>query len=142
MLRLTLFTALALVLAACDTGDPGPVSVDVSGLSHDAASLVGTWDLIRTTSSGYGSPVSTSPVPKGTATYTFRADGTVDIAREGELVESTVYAVEELPGSFTSPLLRIGTETDYRREYFGVDGDRLYVDRRPSDGGLAEYRRR
>lgn len=143
-MRLVLIPLLALVLAACDSDGTDLRQVVVFELSHDRAALVGTWDLISVTSAGYGAPPATTPASAlgWTESYTFRADGTVDVFRDGQQVESTVYAVEDLPDSGRTPLLRIGTETDYRREYFGIDGDRLYFDHRPSDGDLLEFARR
>ena len=144
--RLFLLAAL-LVAAACDTAadspEAAPVDVDVSQLSHDPAGLVGTWDLRSVTSSGFGSPPATTAAADldWSEAYTFRADGTVDVSRDGVLEERTVYVVETLPVA-ASPLLRIGGEDRYRRLYFGVTRDRLYIDHRPADGPLVEYARR
>ena len=139
-MRLFLLLPLALALAACDSA----LADDPSDATQDPALLVGTWDLLSVTTSGYGAPVTTTPVAEldETATYTFRADGTVDVLRDGALVESTTYAVEVLAGVDPQPLLRIGTETDYRHLFFGVTESRFYIDHRPYDGDLLTFARR
>lgn len=139
MVRFVASVALVLSLAACDS-QADLVSVNVSDLSHEADALVGTWDLITTTSPGMGAPPATVPVASGTETYVFGADGSVEHYRRGDLVEATTWTLRPAgpmyPGA--PPSLVIGT----RREYFGIDGDRLYFDDRPMDGSLAEYARR
>ena len=64
--------------------------------------------------------------------YVFSSDGTVEVVRPGRPVESRTWDIE--PPSH----LRIGT----LGMSFGIDGDRLYLDRRPMDGSLSEYARR
>lgn len=132
---------LSLLVSACDSG---PLTVDPDEWLYDPALLVGTWDLRSVTSSGYGAPVTTTPASEldESVTYTFRADGTVDVVRDGVLAQSAMYAVEVLPDVSPTPRLRIGTETDYERLFFGVTADRFYIDGRPADGSLAEYARR
>lgn len=136
MKRLLVLAAL-LSLAACDTGGPDD-EFDPSAYSQDTEALVGTWDLFRTTTAGFGAPVETAPVAAGTETYTFRADGTMERYRDGALVEAAPYSVRDLP--LVGVRLQIGTETDYRRLFFGVKEDRFYIDYRPVDGSLYEYR--
>ena len=131
MLRLwkTLFLLVSVVsFAACDSGTD-LFSLDVSELSHDPDELVGTWDLVSFTSAGMvGEPVTTSPTRS--ESYRFEADGSAEITRDG-VSKPTVYTVE-------SSSLRI----EGGREFFGIDGDRLYFDARPMDGSLREFARR
>ncbi|PAP75550.1 hypothetical protein [Rubrivirga marina] len=134
-MRSVVLSLLALTLAACDTA--GPVvdrdDVNLYELNHDAGALVGNWELVRTTNSGQMGPPQTVAVGKGERTsYAFAADGTVDIVRPGRATESTTWVVE--PPSH----LRIGS----LGMSFGIDGDRLYLDRRPMDGSLLEFARR
>lgn len=131
-MRLTVFLALlALTLAACDT--VGSNDVNIYELNHDADALVGNWELVRTTSSGQIGPPRTVAVGEGERTsYAFAADGTVDVIRSGLAAESRTWVVE--PPSH----LRIGASG----MFFGIDGDRLYLDRRPMDGSLQEFARR
>ena len=142
-----LLLATLLAAPACDTVtgslDVAPLNVDVSQMSHDPADLIGTWDLRSVTTAGFGAPPTTTSAADldWSESYTFRADGTVDVFRDGILEERTVYTVETLP-MVHGPLLRIGGESRYRRLNFGVTGDRFYVDHRPSDGDLLEYARR
>ena len=138
--RLLLLAALA--LAACDSDGADLLGLNVSELGHDPAMLAGTWELVSSTSAGYGALPTTTPVAPGTESLTFRADGTLEVYQNGRLSESTVWAIEELADVGPAPLLRIGTEADYRRLFFGVTPTRLYFDGRPSDGNLAEYARR
>ena len=122
--------AALLALAACDT--PADLaSIRLDALSHDPAALVGTWDLVSVTSSGFGGPVETVAVAPGTETYTFRADGTFEHVREGVAQATGTYEVE-------GASLRLGDGA----RWFGIDGDRLYFDFRPMDGPLQAYRRR
>lgn len=140
MRHLALLAALTVALAACDTGGPDLVDLRVDNLSHDAAALVGTWDLVTSTSSGFGGPPTTAPAAAGTETITFRADGTVGIVRANLPMETTTWEVVPVGPAYpdAAPSLRIGD----RSEYWGIDDDRLYFDRRPLDGDLSEYRRR
>ena len=140
MPRLPLLAVLALALTACDTDGPDLVDLRVDDLSHDAAALVGTWDLVTVTSSGFGGPPTTYPVAAGTETITFRTDGTVEIVRADGPDEITTYAVVPAGPAFPDapPGLRIGD----RSEAWGIDGDRLYFDSRSLDGDLSEYLRR
>lgn len=138
--RLVLLLAL-LPLAACSAfgADPNEGPDDLTDYAQDAEALVGTWDLFRTTTAGFRAPVETASVTAGTETYTFQADGMVERYRDGDLVEAEPYDVRDLP--HVGVLLHIGTEAEYRRVFFGVKEDRFYIDYRPSDGSLYEYRR-
>ena len=132
-MRLLSLVALAALVTACDTGGPDLTDLRVDELSHDPAALVGSWDLVTVTSSGYmGAPQTVAVGEAERRSYVFSADGTVEVGRPGRSVESTTWAVEP-PGH-----LQIGT----LGMTFGIDGDRLYLDRRPMDGGLYEYARR
>ena len=133
-----------LALAACDSDGTDLLQLNVSELSHDPALVVGTWELVSVTSAGFGTPPTTTSASAldWKESYTFRADGRVEVYRDGQLEESTVWTVETLPDGALSPSLRIGTETEYRREYFVVTPTRLYFDHRPADGPLLEYARR
>lgn len=140
MTRAALLAVCVVALTACDTAATEPVeSLDPSEFSQDAEALVGTWDLFRTTTAGFGAPVQTASVAGGTETYVFRTDGTMKRFYEGVLVEEAPYDVRDIP--LIGVRLHIGTETDYRRVFFGVSEDRFYIDYRPSDGSLLEYRR-
>lgn len=128
MRRLALLSAL-LAVAACDARTD-VLDVDVNGLSHDPAALVGSWDLVSRTTSGYLSPPATRPA--GGEAYTFAADGTAVVERDGQPAETTTWEVAR------TSTLSVGG----RSEFFGVDGDRLYFDSRPMDGELLEFVRR
>ncbi len=133
-----LSAALVLVLAACDSG-LDLVDVDVSDLSHDAAALVGSWELATVTTPGYADPPETRPASYAER-LTFRADGTARVEHDGE-VEETTYEVRRIEYSngtqSETPYLFLDTRT----EAFGIDGDRFYIDTREVDGPLNEYRR-
>ena len=134
----------ALALAACDAGhDLADLRID--GFSQDPEALVGTWDLISVTTPGQFEAPRTIPAEPGDETLAFRADGTLRIERDGRETDETTWAVVVYPfeyeeGRFRdAAYLQIG---EHRKESFGVDGDRLYFDDRPRDGGLHEYARR
>ena len=61
MTRFSIALALVLTVAACDTGGPDRLGLVVDTLSHDAAALIGTWDLATTTTSGQLGPSMTTP---------------------------------------------------------------------------------
>lgn len=138
MPRFLLGIAALLALAACDTSDDDRlVNLRVDQLLHAEAALVGTWDLITSTDAGMMRPPTTLRAEAGTETYTFSADGTV--VWSGRFVESA-----EGQSSVTTTYRVEGTDLfiGSRREFFGIDGDRLYFDDRPVDGSLKEYARR
>ena len=128
-----------LVVAACDSNAD-------SEWSQDPTALVGVWDLFSVTTSGFSFPAQTIPAsPTGrNETLTFRADGSALVQRDSTAEETTyevvTYPFEYEEGTFRqAAYLKIG---EFRKENFGIDGDRLYFDDRPKDGDLREYRRR
>ena len=123
--------ALLLTISACDATRSGFVDLDVSTLSHDPAGLVGTWDLVSVTTPGDLAPPETFEA-RG-ETLTFRGDGTAVVVRDADRTETT-WRVD--------PARPMTLEIGARREYFGVDGDRLHFDSRPVDGPLRTFRRR
>ena len=140
LLSRSLALAFAVALAACDLGGPSLADLNVSDLSHDADALVGTWDLVSTTSAGMTGPPTTVPAPAGLQSYVFAADGRAEVYREGVLSDATAWRLE--PPGPTYPDAPPSLVVGERRLYFGIDGDRFYVDHRPADGPLYEYARR
>lgn len=136
---------LALVaLVACDANEAGDqerlVALRVADLSHDADALVGRWDLVSTTSSGFGGPPTTTPYRGIRSGYTFRADGMVEYRATDGTIRSEPYAVVPAGPSTPDapPSLKIGDTN----QSWGIDGDRLYFDSRSFDGNLLEFLRR
>ena len=128
-------------LVACDAGTERSLAdLDVSALAHDADALIGTWDLVTTTSPGFVSPPATTPAPAGELTYTFAADGSAVVERNYAEPRQTTWRLEPAGPSFPGAPPRL--VVDEGRHYFGVDGDRLYIDYRPMDGPLYEFARR
>ena len=142
VLRLLLLALLTLV--ACDTNEAGDperlVNLRVDDLVHDAEGLIGRWDLVSTTSSGYGGPPATTPYRGIRLGYTFRTDGMVEYRDLSGTIRVEAYAVVPPAPSTPDapPSLSIGDESIY----WGRDGDRLYFDSRPLDGNLLEFLRR
>ena len=135
-----------LAVAACDTSGAARLDIDTAKLSQDPAALVGTWDLVSITTSGFSFPAQTFPVSRSgsSETLVFRDDGSARVQRDSTAEETTyevvTYPFEYAEGRFRqAAYLRIG---EFRKESFGIDGDRLYFDDRPKDGDLREYRRR
>lgn len=140
MRRLLLLLAL-LAVAACDRGGPDSlVDLRVDDLSHHPGALVGRWDLVSVTSSGYGGPPTTTSYRGLRQGYVFRGDGTAEVWDGTGATRVESYAVVSAGPAYPDapPSLRVG---DWSL-YWGLDGDRLYVDHRPLDGGLYEYLRR
>ena len=150
MTRAVALAALALSLAACDTfAGRDLTDLRVGDLSQDPAALVGTWELATLTGSGecLGECRQTVPASaRGVAeTLTFSADGTFEQVATFQQTETTregPYAVRRIDYGNGTQSDRPALFLDGQPEDFGLEGDRLYLDNRPADGELREYRRR
>lgn len=136
-------TLLALSFVGCDS--LGPVEFDA--LSHDPAALVGTWDLVSYWSYWSGSREAEDPRDHGwNETWTFSADGTVEVAIDSENYDrSAVSPYEVVFESGRTPYLALGGQAvESRGEYgFGIDGGRLILlSRAIADAPEQVYRRR
>ncbi|WP_420455900.1 hypothetical protein [Rubrivirga sp.] len=150
MPRLVFGLAVVLSLAACDTDGAGlldPQEVNVSALSQDPARLVGAWELATVTPSGECIGEDCTRTRSAAAVgrserLVFEADGMAEVICDGAPARRVAYRVEPVEyGDGTQseiPYLFV----DSRAELFGVTGDQLFLDNRPVDGELREYRRR